>query len=720
VRGTLGLMVPLALAEAFSWPALNLVAFVAFLLAFGDLGEDSGWLRRLVAGSVFGSLAVASGALVGGHPVAASVGMLVWGMGAGLAGAYGDGAAAMSLPVAWMYLELGVTAPSHAVAEAARLGALALLGGAWAVLLAWAIKAAGRDRPLRERTAHCFVFLADYLDHALEGERDATPHAPPTTHGYGPSRETQVRAAIADARLLALDTRRRQAASSERGQRLVILIELADQIFMLGGVLKETRDSQAGSASVNGAAIGDVTSADGRDATGAVTSTDWRGTLVVRARAVASALSRHEDWALASRSEAEVPRRPTSAPSLPSHGALAPVPPDEDRAEVRARLASALDQALRLAAGLGTSTPTMPEPEPIPERRRREFGALLAPLRTVIRRQSVVGRHALRFGLVTAVAIGIDRSLAVPFGYWIPLTVTVVLKPYAGSTLTRAGQRLSSTIAGVSVGVLLLPLLTAAPARAVVAAAAFFASLAVLPRNYGVAIFFLSIGIVPIEAMLGGETGWEIGLLRIVNTCVGGALALAGGYLLWPSFERRSLPSLMSATLASMSSYAACVLGGAGGEASSPGVVEAAHRCAGLDNTNLQASFQRVVTEPGESRSRLQASLVVVVTLQRLLLSLNAVNQIGLAGPPARPEWMRVRDLVSRGLADLSTALESRSQPVAMPEIAREARALSASLMANGSSHDGLLARETERIAWQVSALREAIGRLAAADLEAA
>src|SRR5262249_33814563 len=192
--------------------------------------------------------------------------------------------------------------------------------------------------------------------------------------------------------------------------------------------------------------------------------------------------------------------------------------------------------------------------------RPRAVDGWRAPPRASLDCRSVIGRHALRFGLVLAVAVAIDKSLSTPFAYWIPLTATVVLKPYAGSTLIRAGQRLASTVAGVAAGVLVLELARAPLAREAAIAAAFFAAIAALPLNYALAIFFLSIGVVPLEAMLGGEVSWQIGLLRVAYTVAGGALALAGGFLLWPSFERQSLPATIAASLRSMASYADRVL----------------------------------------------------------------------------------------------------------------------------------------------------------------
>src|SRR5262249_60370437 len=72
VRGTVGLMVPLLLGQLLAWPALDVIAFPAFLLAFGDSTADGGGWRRLLTGSIFAAVAVASGRLVGAHPRAAT------------------------------------------------------------------------------------------------------------------------------------------------------------------------------------------------------------------------------------------------------------------------------------------------------------------------------------------------------------------------------------------------------------------------------------------------------------------------------------------------------------------------------------------------------------------------------------------------------------------------------------------------------------------------
>ena len=128
LRGTLGLMGPVVVGRALDLAALDLVGIAAFLLTFGDVtgSEQPRQLIQLGIGTVLGATALASGVIAGSHTGAATAGMFTWGVVAGLLGAYGNAGAAMGLPVAWAYLELGLTTPVHTIGHALALAALAL------------------------------------------------------------------------------------------------------------------------------------------------------------------------------------------------------------------------------------------------------------------------------------------------------------------------------------------------------------------------------------------------------------------------------------------------------------------------------------------------------------------------------------------------------------------------------------------------------------------
>src|SRR6185295_11991245 len=137
----------------------------------------------------------------------------------------------------------------------------------------------------------------------------------------------------------------------------------------------------------------------------------------------------------------------------------------------------------------------------------------------------------------------------------------------------------------------LIPLLPGVVAQMIAVTAAFFCLMLVLPFNYSLAIFFLSLGVVPFEHVIMPGLDLDVGLLRLVATAIGAALALVGGHLLWPSFERRELPDLLARSLRSAAAYAASALGGAG--------LAETRRAAGMDTTNFHMSAQRALSEVG-------------------------------------------------------------------------------------------------------------------------
>ena len=656
LRGILGLMVPVLLGRALDLPAFDMVGIAAFLLTFGDVtgSEEPRQIIRLAVATVLGATALASGVIAGSHALGATAGMFVWGAAAGLLGAYGNAGAAMGLPVTWSYLELGLTAPVHTLSHAFALAALYAGGGLWAVILASVINVIGPYGPVRERTAQCYAVLATYLERALcaHSERLALEV---------PSPETRVRLAIASARLLAARTRQRQQAMSEVGQRLMALVELADHLFSLSAAL---RDSLVLSAP------------DQSDAVLIEAVHSIPAAIAGRAKADAGRLSQ--------RLEDVVGREPY-----------------DDASGLRGQIAGVVLTALQLATG-EVVVPAVADAQNL-----HDPSSLLEPLRACLTWDSVVLRHALRFGVLVAAAVALQRVWNPPFGYWIPLTVTVVLKPYAGTTWTRAAQRLTGTVAGVAVGLVISAMISGWAGRAVATAAAFSLLLAVLPINYGWAVFFLSAGIIPYEDMLTGSVDWQTGLFRILNTGVGGVLALVGGRLLWLPSEIGTLQPTTAATIRAMARYAACIIGASKVDDD----LEQAHRRAGLMNSNLQACFQRTMREVAPAPDRFQAYLLLVTTLQNLLLSLNTLRTVGVRPELTSAEGKRFADEVVLDLEHLGDALGAGRRPASL-----NSAALYAVSRAMARDGDGTSLRRIviTRIGQQVLALYAAAERLVA------
>ena len=564
-RAVVGLALRMLLARVLDAPGLVYLGLGAFLIAIGDSvdDEDHDQTVRIVAGSLLGAFSLASGVLLGGNLAAAVAGMLGFGFVAGMMGVYGDAFASIGLPVVWAYVELGAPATDHSAANAVWLGTMFALGGALTLTLTLALRPAVRLRPEQVGAAECFRKVAGYL----EGTIAAGPV----------SAETAVRSTIANARRLAAQARGGADGARGRHQQTVVLIESADRLFSLAGALREAGLSPPPFT---------------EQALGALAQSLERRGDPSELRRLASALS-------------EASASDSLARSDP--GGLA------------RRAADEMARALRIAAN--DAAPSPPNTAPAAS---RGLAALWSPLLDNLTLNSIVVRHALRYALALAAALVVFWLFPKPFGYWTPLTVTVVLKPYAGMTLARAVQRTIGTVIGILIGVALMPLLPTSPFDFAASMVLFFVMMAVLPFNYSLAIVFLSAGLIPFEHVLNPALHASVGSDRLVATAIGAAIALAAGHLLWPTFDRRSLPQRLCASARAMADYADFVFAAVEGSGGLPGA-EAARRRAGAALTDFHASLQRALTEIGGGSTDLAAMLQASFALQRLSSTLNAL-----------------------------------------------------------------------------------------------
>ncbi|HWA80052.1 MAG TPA: FUSC family protein [Acetobacteraceae bacterium] len=643
IRTMIGLIIPLELAHLLALPALSWAGIGAYLVAIGDSTDDGDRRQtlRLVVGSVLGGLALASGVLAGAALVLAVILMIFWGALAGLIGVYGNAFATMGLPVAWAYVELGLPVHDHSLASAARLGALFTLGGAITLLSTVLFRIAGPYAPLKRQTEACFRVLASYLDRVAAGRED-DPRALVSS-------ETNVRAAIAEARRIAGALRRGQHGWSLVAQRLLVLIEIAERLFARAALLRE--GAGLASAPPSSLAFFADTARQVADALAAR----------VNAQTLRVALARLEPMTAHGEETADIAR------------------------QTHEGMAIALAHAIRITLG-----DEMPEPVPVPPSPSETHGlsAWLAPLTQCLDPESVVARHALRFGIVAAIAVIIFWFFPSPFGYWIPLTVTVVLKPYAGATLARTVQRIFGTGAGILVSAALMPFLAGPQAELAAVFIFFFCMMLVLPFNYSLAIFFLSAGLIPFEHFLSPGVARNVALMRLAGTSIGAVLAIVGGHLLWPSFERKTLPFLLKSSIASMAVYTDRVLA----KSDQASYVEA-HRLAGRDTTNLQAAVQRSASEIGGDAEMMAASALAASALQRLFISLNAVaTAVPASAAPAMEGFRKALVATLRNLAGDGGGFPA---------------------LCAGALPSGFLGYELSRMVSEVTLLRTALDRLA-------
>ena len=150
----------------------------------------------------------------------------------------------------------------------------------------------------------------------------------------------------------------------------------------------------------------------------------------------------------------------------------------------------------------------------------------LAILRANLTPDSAVLRHAVRLAVLLSVSDFVVRQVGVDRGYWVPLTILVVLRPDFASTFQRGTFRVAGTIIGLLLATVLVHFVPGGQWYAIGLIAVFFFGMRLAgPANVGLSAVSLS-ALVVILLSLAGVSAHEAVFRRAIDTLIGGALAL--------------------------------------------------------------------------------------------------------------------------------------------------------------------------------------------------
>jgi uncharacterized membrane protein YccC len=273
-------------------------------------------------------------------------------------------------------------------------------------------------------------------------------------------------------------------------------------------------------------------------------------------------------------------------------------------------------------------------------------------------------RFILRLTVLQLAGVAAMKYLGLSRGYWLPLTILVVLQPDYGTTRLRAGQRVIGTIAG---GLLASALLWLHPPKVALLAAmsvTMFAFAFWLKRNYAIAVFFITLFVVLIT-----ETAETVSvaftLERLAATLAGGLLAMIAAHLFWPVWERNLFPAILARALRANRDYLTRLAGAlAAGRPYDAPVVEA-KRAAESANSDLFTSLQRMSADPERERADLEEAAAFANGNQRLTRYLTVVA-LHLGGAAVTdPELARFVAVATEALDSLARAAETESPDAA-------------------------------------------------------
>ncbi|MFP2960521.1 FUSC family protein [Myxococcus sp. 1LA] len=573
---------------------------------------------------------------------AAVIVTLLWVTACGFARSYGDTPGLMGVVLA-NYFVVSLALPAKDLSDALLRSGLFLVGGAWAMFLALLLWPLFPYRPARMAIAQCYDALAEHAEEVgrwpLEGLPVAAgvlPEAPPW--------QARMRQLIEQARTVLASTRMGRAGESGRGEHLLVLLEGADAMMVTLIALTEMLEVAPAEPRYH------ALRAEVQRALAELASDLRRVRLALEK---GTAFSGRPGWS------AERVKRALEA--LESAGDLP--------AQVRAgyqyvyslldRLRDYAHATVDVAARLEDSAP-VPDTPSLPARPASDAPppSLLEPVRENLNVRSVIFRHALRLGVAASLAMALVGALKLNHGYWVIITVTVVLQPYAGLTFLRSLQRIAGTLLGAALAAGLV-VLVKDPAIILLAIVVLFAvAMSIQPLSLAAFQVLLTPALVLLAELQTGD--WELAGVRIVNTLLGGLIALAGMRLLWPSPEHLRLPEQVAFALRADRDYVRAVASASSD--AEPSVREARRRM-GLALLAAEASFQRLLGEWNGPAKELEPVMALLVYARRFTsaVTMLAASRREGAAPRELSDVVRfvvcvLEDLARRGAAAAARA----------------------------------------------------------------
>jgi len=584
---------------------------------------------------------------------------------AGLASLYGNVAASVSLVTSIMFvIALAKFAAFSNLSTLIQQCALCLAGGIWTTFLSSVLWVVRPDAPVKRVVAKCYDSLSKFVD--LARERALNPQDLQEWTQRFLQAQDIVTQDFTFARSVWTAMWTRQKGANLRGNYLLVLIEDANQIlnsvvalsellaiasteqlyFQLQTEIEQAIEqlaiavqmlSQGIAKEKNLVHLGDL------DRTIEALEHQWQ---VIRAQLLNQTINLQTD------EYAELVNLKKITTSLTN---LA------QQIHADAEIVADFKQGkLRGIAQRNISAPTQPENSTIINTLRNNFTF-----------DSVLFRHALRLALITTLAELVASILQLPRGYWITLTALVALKPNFGGTSETTVQRVIGTILGGIIGIIVLLLVNNQFAIAVCFLVLVFTAMSVRSLSYSIFTILLTPAIILLLNLISAGD-WKIGILRIVDSLVGGVLALLGSYLLFPRWERQQLPTQLEKTIrANLAYFQQVIANYLHREQSATDSINMLRHQAALENANATAAAQRLFSEPRHVQGEIEPVITLMVYIRSFFSSVTTLAEHirEFSGEYQFSELNRLTDTIIQVLENLANALQQRQPPQQLPPL---------------------------------------------------
>lgn len=234
-------------------------------------------------------------------------------------------------------------------------------------------------------------------------------------------------------------------------------------------------------------------------------------------------------------------------------------------------------------------------------------------------------RYAIRLSSCFLVGYIIVCTFHLNKGEWILLTSLFVSQPTYSETRRRLFQRILGTVAGVVIGITVLQLFPTQIGQALLLLFSTFFFFYWLRSKYSYAVIFISIYVLCTNS-LAGKIGFEVLIPRITYTLIGALLSFLTIRILWPNWQHKQLPRLLSEALINNAKYFTEILKEFNSNDEDDYNYRLARRLAHKSDNALTLSWQSMQVEPKKRKKLIHQAFTLTYLNHALLSHLSALG----------------------------------------------------------------------------------------------
>lgn len=249
-----------------------------------------------------------------------------------------------------------------------------------------------------------------------------------------------------------------------------------------------------------------------------------------------------------------------------------------------------------------------------------------------------VARSATATAFCLGIAYATRWLISAEHWYWIPLTVGLVMKPDLGSVFARAVLRVAGTVIGAAIGAAIIFLVPKGVWLA--APIALFAGLTPVAAQRSYAL--LAAAVTPIILILvsildPGPIDAVYGIHRVVDTSIGGGIALVFGYFIWPKTHFNKLSADFYRAKQGIANYMRSAAARDGGSAESRLPVIRRETYRGL--MDMRTHLRTALAEPPPASDEAAAWFPLIAAAERICDHVTAYTmEASMPVPPVEAE----------------------------------------------------------------------------------